>query len=43
MKVIRSGSAAFWSVVEDHPAGTKISHELEKGIDVFGNRLEAMV
>ena len=43
MKMIRSGSAAFWSVVKDHPAGTEISRELEKGIDMFSDSLEAMV
>ena len=43
MKVIRCGSAAFGSVVEDRPAGTKISHELEKGIDMFSDGLAAMV
>jgi hypothetical protein len=43
MKVIRSGSAAFRSVVENHPPRTKISHELEKGIDMFSDSLGAMV
>jgi hypothetical protein len=43
MKVIRCGSAAFRSVVEDRPAGTKINHELEKGIDMFSDGLEAVV
>jgi hypothetical protein len=43
MKVIWCGSAAFWSVVENRPARTKISHELEKSIDMFSDGLEAMV
>ena len=43
MKVIRCGSAAFWSVVEDRPPGTKISHELKKAMDMFSDVLAAMV
>ena len=43
MKVIRCRGTTFWSVVEDCPVGTKISHELEKGIDMFRYGLEAMV
>jgi len=43
MEVIRCGGAASWSVVEHCPAGTKISHELEKGVDLSGDGLAAMV
>jgi hypothetical protein len=43
MEVIWRRSAAFWSIVEDRPAGTQISHELGKGIDVFTDGLAAMV
>jgi len=43
MKVIRCRGTTFWSVVEDCPAGTKINHELKKGIDIFSDGLEAMV
>ena len=43
MEMIRCGGTAFRSVVEDRPAGTKIVHELEEGIDVFINGLGAMV
>ena len=43
MKMIRRRSAAFGSVVEDRPAGTKIRHELKKGIGMLGNRLAAVV
>jgi hypothetical protein len=43
MKVIRCGSAAFGSVVEDRPPETKIGHELKKAIDMFRDVLAAMV
>ena len=43
MEVIRRRSATFWPVVEDCPAGTQISHEPGKGIDVFTDGLAAMV
>jgi hypothetical protein len=43
MKVVRCGSAAFGSIVEDHPAGTKFSQELEKGFDMFSDGLAAML
>ena len=43
MKVVRCGSTAFRSVVEDRPAGTKISHELEECSNMFINGLKAMI
>jgi hypothetical protein len=43
MKVSRCGGAALGSVVEDHPAGTKISHKLEKDLDWFSNGLGVVV
>ena len=43
MEVIRCGGTASGSVVEHSPAGTKISDELEKGIDLFRDDLGAMV
>jgi hypothetical protein len=43
MKVIRCRSAALRSVVEDHPAGTKIGHELEKDTDRLSDGLVPMV
>jgi hypothetical protein len=43
MKVVRCGGAAFGPVIEDHPAWTEISHELEKGTDIFSDGLGAMV
>ena len=43
MKVIRRGSAALGSVVEDHPSRTEISHELKEGFDRSRNGLETMI
>jgi hypothetical protein len=43
MKVIRRGSATFWPVVKDRPVGSKISHEPEKKIDMFGDGLSAVI
>jgi hypothetical protein len=43
MKVVRCGSTAFGSVVEDRPIGTKFSPELEKGAAMFRDGLAAML
>jgi hypothetical protein len=43
MKVLRCGSAAFGSVVEDCPAGTEIGKEPEKSMDLLRNGLAAML
>jgi len=43
MMMIGCGGAAPGSIVEDHPAGTKIIHKLEKGVDIFSDLLVAMI
>ena len=43
MMMIRCGGATLGSIVEDRPAGTKIIHKLEKGVDIFSDRLVAMI
>jgi hypothetical protein len=43
MKVLRCGSAAFGSIVENRPPGTKFGQELEKGTDMFRDGLAAML
>jgi hypothetical protein len=43
MKVVRCGSAAFGSVVEDRPAGTEFGKEPEKSTDLSRDGLAAML
>lgn len=43
VEVVRGGGAAFRSVVKDCPMGTKITHELEKGIDMVSDGLGMVV
>jgi len=43
MEMIRRRGAASGSVVEDGEAGAKVSHDLEKNVDMLSDGLAAMV